>query len=369
MRLRAPKLSTVSELQTQENPSFFPSAFHVQTAPERARLARVMSINSTIAASLTVLGILGSMQVCSAQSTIIQVNNGDVAGLITAINTLNAGSGGFIELAQNGQYVVTAPSDWWYGPNAFPAIASNIDIAGNGATISRQSGAPNFRFSYVSGGLSTIPAGTSTLENLTLQGGLAQGGGGGSGSGAGGGGGGFGGAIYSQGTLYLNSVTFSQNQALGGSGGGGKSLSPGGAAGGGGMGGSGGSASDSVAANAGGGGGFKTNGLQECCFSGGYNPASGGNFAGSEGGSGGTGGASSYGGNGASGGPEFQGGGGGGYAPGQNGGTGTCNYTGAGGAGAFGAGNGGNGEWQAACIYGGGGGGAFGGGGEGNGGD
>src|SRR5580658_10376878 len=213
MRLRAPKLSTVSELQTQENPSFFPSAFHVQTAPERARLARVMSINSTIAASLTVLGILGSMQVCSAQSTIIQVNNGDVAGLITAITTLNGGSGGFIELAQNGQYVVTAPNNWWYGPNAFPAISSNIYIEGNGATISRQSGAPNFRFFYVSGGFSTIPVGTLTLDNLTLQNGLAQGGRGGNGISSGGGAAGMGGAIFNQGTTALVNVQLLQNTA------------------------------------------------------------------------------------------------------------------------------------------------------------
>src|SRR5579885_2832721 len=53
---------------------------------------------------------------------VIPVVNGDVAGLISAINTLNTGGGGFILLAPNGTYNVSGPSDWWYGPDAFPAI-------------------------------------------------------------------------------------------------------------------------------------------------------------------------------------------------------------------------------------------------------
>jgi hypothetical protein len=156
-----------------------------------------VSIKNKSAAYLRSLGAaLLSAGLLRAQATVIQVNNGDVAGLITAITTLNGGSGGFIELAQNGQYVVTEPSDWWYGPNAFPAISSNIYIEGNGATISRQSGAPPFRFFYVSGGFSTIPAGTLTLQNLTLQNGLGQGGRGGDGISSGGGAAGMGGAIF-----------------------------------------------------------------------------------------------------------------------------------------------------------------------------
>ena len=116
-----------------------------------------------------------------ASASIISVNDGDVAGLITAIQTLNSGGGGTIQLAPNGNYSVTQPSDWWYGPNAFPAISSAIVIQGNGATIVRAAGAPKFRFFYVAGGFSTLPAGNLTLQNLTLTGGLAQGGRGGNG--------------------------------------------------------------------------------------------------------------------------------------------------------------------------------------------
>ena len=147
----------------------------------------------------------------------ISVANGDVAGLITAIQTLNANGGGTIELASGGLYSVTAASDWWYGPNAFPAISAAIVINGNGATIQSKYGGDDgpFRFFYVSGGFSTLPAGNLTLQNLTLTGGLAQGGTGGSGTEAGGGGAGMGGAIFYQGTLTLLGLTISSNSAVG----------------------------------------------------------------------------------------------------------------------------------------------------------
>lgn len=149
----------------------------------------------------------------------IPVANGDVAGLIDAIQTLNADGGGTIELASGGLYSVTAASDWWYGPNAFPAISAAIVINGNGATIQsiwESAGSPTpFRFFYVSGGFSTLPAGNLTLQNLTLTGGLAQGGTGGSGTEAGGGGAGMGGAIFNQGTLTLLGLTVSSNSAAG----------------------------------------------------------------------------------------------------------------------------------------------------------
>ena len=74
-----------------------------------------------------------------------------------------------------GHYIVNGPSDWWYGPNAFPAITSPIFIEGNNATISRPSTAPSFLFFYVSGGFSALPAGNFPIRNLTLAGGRAQG--------------------------------------------------------------------------------------------------------------------------------------------------------------------------------------------------
>ena len=97
--------------------------------------------------------VLAPAQTRAQASQTINVSTGNVAGLTSAIQTLNSTGGGTIDLASGGTYSVTAPSDWWYGPNAFPAIASNITINGNGATISRASGSPNFRFFYVSGGV------------------------------------------------------------------------------------------------------------------------------------------------------------------------------------------------------------------------
>ena len=234
----------------------------------------------------------------------IDVNAGDVDGLIAAIQTLNALGGGTIELTQASVYTATAPSDWWYGPNAFPAIASNITIEGNGAEIQGAWGSPKFRLFYVSGGFSTLPAGTLTLRDMTLTGGYAQGGNGGTGAatvGTGGGGAGMGGAIYNQGQLLLINVKLIQNQAIGGAGGG--TLDAGCVAfagGGGGLGG------DGYGGDTGDGGAYycTTSGDYEYASGGGggmqssatSNSGAGGNFLGTEGGNGLYGGSSQYGG-------------------------------------------------------------------------
>ena len=148
----------------------------------------------------------------------IEVGNGDVASFVAAITTLNAAGGGVIQLASNGQYSFTTPADWWYGPNALPAVTSAIVIEGNGSTLQRTTTDLAFRFFYVSGGFSSIPAGNLTLRNLTLTGGLAQGGKGGRGAYGGGGGAGLGGAIYNQGGVRLVGVILAQNAAKGGDG-------------------------------------------------------------------------------------------------------------------------------------------------------
>ena len=127
--------------------------------------------------------------------------------------------GGTIQLATNGSYSVTQPSDWWYGPDAFPAISSAIVIQGNGATISRAPGSQRFRFFYVSGGFSGLSVGSLALQNLTLTNGFALGGNGGNAQAGGGGGAGLGGAIFNQGTVMTTNVVFAGNAATGGTGG------------------------------------------------------------------------------------------------------------------------------------------------------
>lgn len=247
--------------------------------------------------------------------TIFNVGPGDVATLIKDIATadLNGESRNVINLTKS-TYDLTGINNYWYGPNGLPPIYSNLTIHGNGAVIQRDSGAntPDFRLFYVSGGME-IAAGSLTMDNVTLEGGIAKGGD----SGTGGGGMGAGGAIFNQGTLNLTDVTLTNNEALGGSSGVVNSAS-----GGGGLGGN--------ADNSGDGGGF------------------GGNFVSTVGGSGGSG--SNGGGR----------GGGGGFVNGDNGGNGTATGQGGngGGRGAFG----GNGYSNAAAGLGGdGGGGSFGG--------
>ena len=309
------------------------------------------------------MGMAGLPLVGFAQSgQTIQVANGDAAGLITAIQTLNANGGGTIDLASGGTYSVTAPSDWWYGPNAFPAIASTITIDGNGATISRAAGSPKFRFFYISGGFSTLPAGNLTIHDLTLTGGLAQGGNGGSGFAGGGGGAGMGGAVYNQGVFTATALTFLSNSAVGGSGGTNDYQS--GDGGGGGIGGNGGNGGNNGAARGyydGSGGGFKFSGTTTPTNTPTYSSAPGGGFLGSEGGQMPNGGTSAFGGNGGGAGVRLgvqlvagYGGGGGGYAAGSNapspygaygGGVGGCcvydpNPAYNGGGGAFGGGGG-----------------------------
>jgi len=295
-------------------------------------------------------------------TNVINVGNGDVAGLIAAINSINQSGGGTIVLAAHGQYTVSQANNWWYGPNAFPAITSNILIIGQGATISRNPFASAFRFFYIGGGIAAgQSAGTLTLTDLTLTGGLAQGGAGGSGGGGGGGGAGMGGAIYNQGTLTLVRVIATNNTASGGSGGIG-SFSGLGGGGGGGLSGNGG---DNFVQNGntlifgsagGGGGGFRGDG-----GGGGFHGGTGGGFLGSEGGAsnciagtgalGGIGGAANGNGSG--------GAGGGGFETGENG---HANSGANGGPGSQGGGAGGSGSSSTFC---GGGGGAFGGGGGG----
>jgi hypothetical protein len=176
------------------------------------------------------------------------------ADLISAIDAADETTGPVVLiLPSHTTYMLTAPDNPstnpngkaednnWYGPNGLPAIRNDITIDGNGSIIERAainpfngSPDPNFRLFYVSGGLSSpqLPAGKLTLNDLTVEGGVAMGGNGGDGAG---GGLGAGGAIFNQGIVVLNRVTLTNNSAVGGNGGDGD----GGFGGGGGMGGNG----------------------------------------------------------------------------------------------------------------------------------
>jgi hypothetical protein len=131
---------------------------------------------------------------------------GSVTQLIADINAANqAGGMNTITLTAptTTPYVLTAVDNTTNGANGLPVIAKKdqLTIIGNGDTIERSSvsGTPAFRLFDVAA------KGSLTLENLTVQGGLAFG----SGSAA------EGGAIFNQGTLDLNGVTVQNNIAQG----------------------------------------------------------------------------------------------------------------------------------------------------------
>src|SRR5262245_11183206 len=126
--------------------------------------------------------------------------------LIADINAANkAGGANAIVLTAptTSPYVLTAANNTADGPNGLPQISKkdSLTIVGNGDTIERSTaaGTPAFRLFDVASGSSL------TLENVTLQNGLAFG----AGASA------EGGAIFNQGTLTLTGVTVQNNTAQG----------------------------------------------------------------------------------------------------------------------------------------------------------
>ena len=193
----------------------------------RAQRRRAREVRKKLGA-LCVLGLLGVVcwpgaAVGATFTVSCSGTTGDVPGLVAAIAQANAGGGPNIVALERGcVYTLTAVDNYWYGPKGLPPIASTITIEGNGATIARSqaAGTPDFRLffvgadparaetlNYVSPG-----AGALTLSDVTLTGGLAQGGR----SFGGGGGAGMGGAIFSQGTVTIENSTLTGNIAQGG---------------------------------------------------------------------------------------------------------------------------------------------------------
>jgi hypothetical protein len=133
---------------------------------------------------------------------------GSVADLIADINAANAAGGSnSITLVAGTTFTLTAVDNTTDGATGLPVIAANdsLTLVGSGNTIERSTakGTPAFRLLDVAAG------GSLTLNDLTLQGGLAFGWGVPA----------EGGAIHNQGTLTLNSVTVQNNIAQGSSGG------------------------------------------------------------------------------------------------------------------------------------------------------
>jgi hypothetical protein len=150
----------------------------------------------------------------------------DPIALIQAVDGANSNGPGLdvIELAPGCIYTFTAsnqvgdmdPSRFeWAGPSAVPAIASQIEIVGNGAVIERAPDAPNFRIFYVGADpadpdtpeFCSPGAGTLLMSDLTVRGGRAVGDFYGAGEP-------MGGAIFNEGRVELDGVTLSGNSAV-----------------------------------------------------------------------------------------------------------------------------------------------------------
>ena len=105
--------------------------------------------------------------------------------LKTAIRSANTAAGpDVVRLSRGCTYELANPDNGWYGQTGLPPIASDVTIEGNGATITRAATAPPHRFFFVGANPSapatqnyvTPGAGKLTLRNVTLRGGLAEGG-------------------------------------------------------------------------------------------------------------------------------------------------------------------------------------------------
>ncbi len=119
------------------------------------------------AATITVTDSTGTVAnngACSLPEAIINANADDQSGSTDCA----AGSGAdTISLSTN--VTLTAVNNATNGNNGLPVVTSAITVEGNGQTISRASGSPNFRILAVGSG------GNLTLNSATISGGIASG--------------------------------------------------------------------------------------------------------------------------------------------------------------------------------------------------
>ena len=205
---------------------------------------RRFSPQARVRLTLTTSLFFASCSLVDAQGIYnVTVATGTFGGtLSSAIAQANAfGNGAVINIADNLGTI---------NVGLLPDIAVGLTI--NGGVGNTLSGQNLNRILFVN-----APGQAVQINNLTLSGGLAQGGAGGLGGGGGGGGAGLGGAVFvNAGSVTFSSVAFASNSAKGGNG---SNAGIGGGGGGGGLGFAGGNGSSSdPAARAGGGGGAKT---------------------------------------------------------------------------------------------------------------
>jgi hypothetical protein len=113
----------------------------------------------------------------SQNITLTTSNTTELINAIVSANSLCVGNQSVISinLASNGDYVFTAPYvQSGTNETALPVIRCNIIINGNNSVLRRAAGSPAFRFFKING-WSTQDNGRLTLNDLTLENGLATG--------------------------------------------------------------------------------------------------------------------------------------------------------------------------------------------------
>ncbi len=154
-----------------------------------SRLRRLIAI---VAVAAPVLGSLAVTQAASAAITCT------VSGLVAAIKTANAATGGAtVTLPSGCTYTLTAANNTTDGGTGLPVITGKVKIVGSNDTIKRSSAAGTAAFRI----FDVASAGSLTISALKLSNGLAD-------NGAQGGG-----AIFSHGTLSVSGSTFTGNSS------------------------------------------------------------------------------------------------------------------------------------------------------------
>ena len=128
----------------------------------------------------------------------------NAASLVSALAAVSgSGQSGTVTLTASCTYTMTAVNNTVDGENAFPDILGSVTVVGNGATITRSTSAPDFRFFMVDDG-GSLDLSNVTLSNGSIPSGDIHGGG----------------AILSRSVLTVTAVSFLNNQSMGTTGGG-----------------------------------------------------------------------------------------------------------------------------------------------------
>lgn len=130
-----------------------------------SRRARGRGLRRTAATAFTVLATaLSVVAVAPAEAAVVAVDCSGKA-LVAAINQANSTeTPDTLHLAAGCTYELTTAAD---ASNGLPVVLSPITVEGNGATITRPGSAGRFRI------LEVAPAGTLTLNHVTISGGEA----------------------------------------------------------------------------------------------------------------------------------------------------------------------------------------------------